>query len=357
MATAAQSGRRAASTGRGRTQRRRRTVTAEAAAGAAAATTRGEVPDILRALGDEHRYQMRLLALLEKQVAVLNLKQQPDYAVMQGVMRYMTQYPDRFHHPKEDLVFEKVVQRDPSAAPQVQDLLDAHVKIIAQGGELLALIDRCRAEPEKADTYALRKSAHAYVGAMRRHMDAEMLRVFPRAQQVLREDDWIEVDARMKPILDPVFGSEVAPEFQTLRAQEERRPGSVRQGAARASLIEAAALIESMSTLIAGAARMNRRLARHNSEAMRVNAEFVNEMLKAPLLGRRLELAGQAWGRNFALARDVNRRLLDLWKETFRAARRPYEDDGPYAPRLFRPCRRPARSADGDAADDVTSTR
>lgn len=342
MATAAQSGR----------QRSRRRP-APARGAQRSATRRPEppqapadVPDILRALGDEHRYQLRLLALLEKQVGRLNVKQSPDYEVMHGVMRYMTRFPDRFHHPKEDLVFDKVVLRDRSAKAQVDQLLEAHAQIIAQGTELLALIDRCRAEPEKADTNALRKSAHAYIGGLRRHMDIEMLRIFPRAQQVLRDEDWADVDARMKPILDPVFGSDVAPEFQTLRAQEERRPESVRQGAARVGLIEAAALIESVSVLIAGGTRMNRRIARHNSEAVRTNAAAVQQILGARPLGRRVELAGAAFGRNVEMARDISRRLSEVWSETWRAARRPYEDDGPYAPRLLRFCRSRSRAAE-----------
>ncbi len=179
------------------------------------------LPDILQALDEEHHYQQRLLKLLEKQVAHLNQRQQPDYEVMHGVMRYMTNYPDRFHHPKEDLVFGKVVERDPSLKASVDSLLHEHGEIIARGAELLALVDRCRADPDRADTHTLRKSAHAYIGHLRRHMDAETLRFFPLAQRVLRRADWADVDARMKPILDPVFGEEVADGFHALRAHAE----------------------------------------------------------------------------------------------------------------------------------------
>lgn len=308
-----------------------------------------EVPDIIRALGEEHRYQLRLLRMMEKEVAALNLRQQPDYEVMHGVMRYMTQYPDRFHHPKEDLVFAKVVQRDPSAKAEVNALLEAHTTIIAQGSELLELVDRCRADPGKADTHALRKSAHAYIGSLRRHMDIEMLRVFPRAQQVLRPADWAEVDARMKPILDPVFGDTSSASFQTLREKESHRPEAESPGALQVGLIEAAALIETVSTLIAGVTRVNRKVARHHRETLNANAAMMREVMREQSLSDRVRLAGRLMVRNAEMVRDVNRRVVEIWSQTLRAARRPYEEEGPYAAKLLRPCsslaRRNRRSA------------
>jgi hemerythrin-like domain-containing protein len=304
---------------------------------------RVELPAILHALADEHKYQLRLLKLLEKQVATLNLKQEPDYPVMHGVMRYMTQYPDRFHHPKEDLVFEKVVERSPSSKPEVDALLRAHERIIAQGTQLLELIDRCSAEPEKADRLKLRKSTHAYIGQLRRHMDIEMLRIFPRAQQVLRAADWAEVDARMKPILDPVFSESVAPEFQTLRALDDHRPEPVSPGALHRGLVEAAAMIESASAMLAGATKVNARLARHHREVVSANVATVRSLLKPQPLGRRAELVGKALAKNFTMARDINRRVSDAWSDALQAARRPYQDEGPYAAKLFRALSKPRR--------------
>ena len=77
------------------------------------------VPNIVAALVDEHKYQARLLTVMERQVGLLNQRKLPDYEVMHGVMRYMTQFPDRFHHPKEDLLFDKVLARDPASAESV----------------------------------------------------------------------------------------------------------------------------------------------------------------------------------------------------------------------------------------------
>jgi hemerythrin-like domain-containing protein len=335
----------ASATQRSATRRLRRDRAAEPAAGR-------RLPDILQALDEEHHFQQRLLKLLEKQVAHLNQRQPPDYEVMHGVMRYMTNYPDRFHHPKEDLVFGKVVDRDPTLEPQVSTLLQEHGTIVARGAELLALIDRCRADPAQADTNALRKSAHAYIGQLRRHMDAETLRYFPLAQRVLRRADWADVAARMEPILDPVFGEEVADGFHTLRAHAEHAAAATApRRAASGGWTEAAAAMESFMALLGGGTKANAALSVHYRKAFGVNAKLLRDLLGRQPLERRWRLARRACAQNSRMAGDVRQELRGILSEAFVAARRPYRDEATMAARLSRACARlwrPVRHVAGE---------
>ena len=303
-------------------------------------------PDILHALGDEHKYQARLLNLLEKQVGLLNQKLPADLEVMAGVMRYMTRYPDRFHHPKEDLLFEKIVLRDAAAKPRVDELLQAHETILGQGAELLAAIEQCQREGPGADTHALRKAAHAYIGSLRRHMDIEHLHLFPLAQKVLKAEDWADVDMRMKPILDPVFGTTVTEEFRPLHEAEAAKPDAGSPGQLGMALIEAAALIETVATLIAGAGRLRRQMIDHQREVSRVNRELMRSLIGLVPEQQRRGGVGELLERNWNLLADNHNRMLDLWSQVWSAAWRPYEEaEGPYAPRLLRRRRRKSRTA------------
>jgi hemerythrin-like domain-containing protein len=303
-----------------------------------------EPPDIIRALGDEHRYQARLLNLLERQVGLLNQRQLPDYEAMFGVMRYMTQFPDRLHHPKEDLVFEKVVLRDPGAEPKVKELLQAHEDIIAKGQRLLEAIEHGRKGDAQADPNVLRKSAHAYIGSLRRHMDIEHLHMFPLAQQVLTAADWAEVDARMKPILDPVFEAEPAGDFKALRDAEAAKPEPVPPGRLTAGLIEAAALIEAVATLIIGASKMRKDMNQHHRDALRANREMWRELVRLLPLDERMRLTAELFERNLTMFTEFNHRVVDQWSQIWNAAWQPYESaEGPFAPKLLR--RRRKRAA------------
>jgi hemerythrin-like domain-containing protein len=309
-------------------------------AGVAPAT---EVPDIIRALGDEHRYQARLLNLLERQVGLLNQRQTPDYEAMYGVMRYMTQFPDRLHHPKEDLVFEKIMLRDEAAKPKVKELLQAHEEIIVKGQRLLEAIEHGRKGDAQADPNLLRKAAHAYIGSLRRHMDIEHLHMFPLAQKLLTAEDWADVDARMKPILDPVFEAEPAGEFKALRDAEQARPAPTPPGRLTSGLIEAAALIEAVATLIAGASRVRKDINRHHRDVLRANAEIWRELIRLLPLDERMRLTTELFERNLAMFGEFNQRIADQWAQVWNAAWRPYEEsERPDAPKLLRRCRKPA---------------
>ena len=56
-------------------------------------------------LQSEHTDFAKLLDLLEAQIGLFHRGEQPDYNLMLDIFYYMTHYPDRFHHPKEDLAF------------------------------------------------------------------------------------------------------------------------------------------------------------------------------------------------------------------------------------------------------------
>lgn len=303
------------------------------------------VPDIVHALVGEHRYQARLLDMMEKQVGLLNQRLQPDWDVMRGVMRYMTQYPDCFHHPKEDLLFEKVALREPSTRAQIDQMLDEHRTIIAKGADLLAEIERRRGAADGADPNRLRKLAHAYIGSLRRHMDVETVRLLPLAVRVLQPRDWSDVERRMKPILDPVFGETPADEFKDLRAAEAARPQGFEPGRLAAGLIEAAALLDAVEALIGAGSRMRRDLLRHNREALRVNRDLIARGLALLPWDERTKLMRELMQRNVQMLLGINFRMLDLWSEALGAALRPYEQpEGPHTPKLLRWRRKPAKA-------------
>jgi len=65
----------------------------------------------------EHANFAQLLALLERQLARFHADEQPDYVLMLDVVEYLRHYPDRFHHAREDVAFERLVAHDPFRMP------------------------------------------------------------------------------------------------------------------------------------------------------------------------------------------------------------------------------------------------
>jgi hemerythrin-like domain-containing protein len=68
------------------------------------------VVDVLR---QEHRNIERLLRVLEQELRVFDCGKRANYEAVLGVIDYFRDYPDSCHHPKDDMIFEKLKSRDP----------------------------------------------------------------------------------------------------------------------------------------------------------------------------------------------------------------------------------------------------
>src|SRR5215475_10644110 len=64
--------------------------------------------DIIQGLRQEHRNIESLLRVLERELSVFDRGERPDYEVVLAVIDYFKDYPDCCHHPKEDMIVEKL---------------------------------------------------------------------------------------------------------------------------------------------------------------------------------------------------------------------------------------------------------
>ena len=92
-------------------------------------------------------------AILGEELDVLHAEGSPDYQLALDIMHYMTQYPDLFHHPREDVVFERMLLRDPSLSGVLGELLRDHQRLAKIGLEFhdtLAGVLEGRSCPERS---------------------------------------------------------------------------------------------------------------------------------------------------------------------------------------------------------------
>lgn len=171
--------------------------------------------DIIQQLQKDHLNAARLLDLLEVQIGTLHDGENPDYLLMLDVMRYMTHYPDLFHHPREDVVFKKLKQRDASARPIVDSLVEEHKALVEKGLQFYECLYTVVSEVT-VPRETLESQGRDYIAFLRSHMDKEEGEVFPLAAKILREKDWAEIDTAMELEEDPVFGKVVEEEYRAL---------------------------------------------------------------------------------------------------------------------------------------------
>ena len=85
----------------------------------------------------DHVVFARLLDLFESQVEAFHAGERPNYELMTEIVDYLRQYGDRFHHPREEVAFERLVERDPGMRLPVNRLLQEHRVIARAGDEVL----------------------------------------------------------------------------------------------------------------------------------------------------------------------------------------------------------------------------
>lgn len=170
---------------------------------------------VIAELERDHANIAKLLDLVESEILAIGVGKTPDYALLQGIMRYMTQCPDRFHHPKEDVVFAQVLKCVPGARANIEALVDEHDSIGLAGRKFDRLL-----HASVVDSVDVREqlvtAANSYIRALREHMLKEERNLFALAKAVLSETDWRDIDEQVDAIEDPLFDAMIGNDYERL---------------------------------------------------------------------------------------------------------------------------------------------
>ena len=150
----------------------------------------------LATLRDEHRL---ISAVLHAMKDLARQAQEPGakpaFPALRAMVRYIDEFPEKLHHPKEnEHLFARVALRAPEAAPLIKRLKEEHVL----GAQLIRDLERAlvffedgapggaRVFLEAVDTYAEFHWAH-----MRR----EEQEILPLAERCFTPEDWRALSA------------------------------------------------------------------------------------------------------------------------------------------------------------------
>ena len=194
-------------------------VKADAKAKATKPATHGPMMSTLLA---EHRHMSTILKLLEKQIDLIESGGAVNAHVVYETMYYMAQYPDRFHHPREDAIYQRAAQLSPKLADDVDTLQRDHDQLADHSKAALLTISDWRIGKTGKEPVVI--AGRAYINDLFRHMEAEEKLVFPVIESTLSAADWreLELDDNLSPAADPVFGTRVDREFRNV-ARSARR--------------------------------------------------------------------------------------------------------------------------------------
>jgi hemerythrin-like domain-containing protein len=164
----------------------------------------------------EHVYFRRLLELLQRELDAFHRGERPNYELMLDIVAYLRDYSDQFHHPREEIAFDRLALRCPDLKLDLARLSQEH-RVIARAGETLrqylesilagAIVQRAEVEVAAA-TYLV------YYG---NHIAKEDELVLNRAAELLSPGDWDAVKALPRTQADPLFGDKPEDRYRALR--------------------------------------------------------------------------------------------------------------------------------------------
>ncbi|MDT4866825.1 Hemerythrin HHE cation binding domain protein [compost metagenome] len=171
----------------------------------------------MTALRDEHRSLAAVLQALKEVIQQASLTQQPaDVRLLRAMLFYVDAFPERLHHPKEEIyLYRKLRERAPEYTSLLDSLQHDHDTGGARLQELRVALDALEQNPV-AGLSDFAAAVDAFTVSQLRHMSIEEQSLMPAARAHLTPADWTEIKHAFQDNADPRFGADADEPFEHL---------------------------------------------------------------------------------------------------------------------------------------------
>lgn len=161
------------------------------------------MPSGLKQLTRDHGVMHAVVVAVEREIAVAQAGLASDTELVVLALRYLRDFPEWFHHPREEALFAQAIRKNPECAAMLAKVMAEHDELPRSNQNLLDAFEALAAEGH-APQDGLLAELRRYVNDQHRHMQHEDEVVFPALMALLDEADW-SVDA--VEVTDPLHGT------------------------------------------------------------------------------------------------------------------------------------------------------
>ena len=155
---------------------------------------------------------------MDEQLALLKKNELVDLEGLLGAVRYMKEYPDYVHHPQEDVIFNYYLSKHDTKKSTIHSLLNEHQTMPPLTDKLSIMLQNAIfSVPQKREE--LCAYLEEYIDTQKKHMDFEEATIYPILRESLTDNDWNQVEDKLKQVDDPLFGNQVETSFKELLQQ------------------------------------------------------------------------------------------------------------------------------------------
>jgi len=159
----------------------------------------------MQRLDGDHARMAEVLDALEQALQVDD-DEGVNWDLVADIISYLQEYPDAVHHPLEDQLFDRVL--DKGLTPAERELVHFN---LAQHAEIIGATQRLADDIGSilSDIVVpfdqVQEHFKRYLELQRIHMRNEIHHLFPLAERLLAEEDWQEVAAQAAAHADPMY--------------------------------------------------------------------------------------------------------------------------------------------------------
>ncbi len=168
----------------------------------------------------EHDHILRKLNLLELQYLDMCRGKIPDYSLMRSIIVYIQEYPEKIHHPLEDMIFSILIERVDDVE-FVQELITEHTQLEVVTRRLRETLESL--SNGIVSTEELEQQLSEFLVGQRQHIYLEEAEVYPLVQSVLTKEDWKKLHSAVPVLDEPLFGRRTRQDYERLYREIEDR--------------------------------------------------------------------------------------------------------------------------------------
>lgn len=172
----------------------------------------------------EHTQMRSVLSIVAETLQAMEEGRVGDFILLANALYYMRKFPSAVHHPKEDVIFDRLTAIDPVRQKDV-DLARAQHHEIYQLEDWLIEMALNAPKPGTQSRARLLEFGRHYMDLQRKHCEGEERFLFQPAAALLTAKDWKEIGRRFAEIDDPVFGAHPGERYELLYRHLMRESG------------------------------------------------------------------------------------------------------------------------------------
>ncbi len=173
---------------------------------------------IIGQLRREHVDLAALLDILEHEIDAIDEVGSGNLDIILGVLEYVRNYPELFHHPKEDALYRLLQRRAPETIDAIGDLMKEHDDLGLLTEDVMEIFENHRADNGIGRARMVARSRD-YLKVYREHIRIEEEFFLPAAERYLTVEDLEDVELSSPNPDDPLFPASEQELYRELRSE------------------------------------------------------------------------------------------------------------------------------------------